>query len=481
MTREPPVTFFSYAWTTEAHKARVRALANRLRTDAVDVILDQTHLQPGDDTFHFMEQIANRADLKKVVVICDAAYKRKVDNREGGSGTEGSIMSPEVYRQFGEGPNKYVAVAFETDEQGGGFVPTMFATRLYIDMSTDTLMDQNYEQLLRFLWDRPEPPVPLGAPPAYLFDADPTDAIVHSKARSVSMAVERDRSIVTPWQDFVDAVLNVFDRFTLPLIESQRYDAAEATRQLEWTVPARDALTETVRLLVREEKLTSAMLVKLFTRLGHLTIEHERKWQVQSEATAHTRAAVQELALYVAAVLIQEDRPDLLAGVLNATYMMDRGYRRLEAAAFGFIWQATDWFARGYAEQQSRRVSDGTASWIEKRATLASMPFWQLVEADIVLSVNSARGMPTQREYSGLSEIWWPTLQPFWESQQLPLFKQLMSAATLARWLPVFHEHSIGDLKAKGVALFRRPWSESSVGGVNPEYFFGVSEWGTRP
>ena len=481
MTLEPPVTFFSYAWTTEAHKARVRGLADRLRLDGVNVILDQTHLQPGDDTYVFMEQIANRADLKKVVVICDAGYKSKVDKREGGSGTEGSIMSPEVYRQFGEGPNKYVAVAFEVDERGAGFVPTMFASRLYIDMSTDALMDENYERLLRFLWDRPEPPVPIGKPPSFLFDADPTDVLVHGKARAVRMAVERGRSPLTPWQDFMDAVTGVFSRFSAPIDEHRHYDAAEAARQLEWTVPARDALADTIRLLVRENLLTSTMLVNLFTRLGHVAFEHDREWQLQSEVTAHTRAAVQELVLYVTAVLIQEDRPDLIAGTLNATYVMESRWQRMEAAVFGFIWQSTTWFAEGYARNSGRRLHDGTASWIQSRATLASLPFRQLVEADVILSVNSAQGVRDQNVMGGLNEMWYPVLWPFWQSTSFPLFKRLISASVLQQWLPVFHKTSILDLKEQGVEMFKLPGLPHVLGNVNPEYAFGVSGFGTRP
>lgn len=479
MTREPPLTFFSYAWTNEAHKARVRALADRLRGDGVDVILDQTHLRDGDDTFQFMEQIASRPDLKKVVVICDQLYKQKVDARQGGSGTEGTIMSPGVYQQIGEGPNKFVALAFETDERGAGFVPTMFATRLYIDMSTDERQDENYERLLRFLWDRPEPPAPLGKPPAFLFDADPTDALVHSKARNVRMAVERGRGPLTPWQEFIEAVLGVFTRFSAPLTSTKHYDGAEALRQVEWTIPARDALTDTVRFLVREDRLTAAMLTDLFTRLGHVPKRYEREWSVRGEATAHTRAAVLELVLYAVAALIQEDQPALLAEVLNTTYVQDIGYGAIEATVFAFVWGDAKWFGDEVEAQQARRIQDGVADWLKARATTAGMPFWQLVEADVLLSVNTVQGV-TATPMGAMNRMWYAVLWPYWHTQPLPLFKRLMSAAVLTRWLPVFRQASVQAMIEAGPRVFQYPDGRPLVSVMDVEHLFGLSQLGRR-
>lgn len=477
-----PLAFISYAWSDEAHKGKVKLLVERLRGDGVDAILDQTHLRPGDDMFKFMEQIANNPELKKVVVICDENYKRKVDSRQGGVGTEGSIMSPEVYKQFGEGPNKYVAVAFETDDQGQGYVPTMFSNRLYIDMSTAELLDLNYERLLRFLWDRPEPAAPLGKPPAFLFDADPNDALVHSKARGMHLAVERNRSVLTPWHDFVDAVLAVFGRFTAPLDEQRNYDGAEALRQAEWTIPARDALADAVRFLAREDKLTVAMLVSVFEKLGQLSRCHEQTWSVRGETTAHTRATVMELALYTVAVLIQEDRPDLLAGMLNATYLEDKGYSQVESTVFSFLWNQTDWFGDAYSTQKQRRFRDGTAEWMKDRATLAGLPFSQLVEADVIIAVNAVQALrgddlPPRAFY----DIWYPVLWPYWEYQPYLLFKRLVSETTLKRWLPVFRLETVQEMLESGVNVFKLARRDEFLGNVNPEYAFGVSQLGRRP
>ena len=48
--------FVSYSWDSDQHKKWVRELAARLRSDGVDVILDQWHLLPGDQIPEFMER-----------------------------------------------------------------------------------------------------------------------------------------------------------------------------------------------------------------------------------------------------------------------------------------------------------------------------------------------------------------------------------------------------------------------------------------
>lgn len=242
---EPPLTFISYAWTSERHMERVLELRNRLRRDGVDALIDQMNLQPGEDAIHFMERIATDPNLKKVIAVCDKKYAERVDAREKGSGIEGTIMSTEVYKQIGEGPRKYVAVVFETNAKGDGYVPTMFASKLYIDMSTDDLLNQNYLRLLRFLTDRPEPEVPIGKPPAVLFETHPASAEALAKGMLVRLAVEQRRGIITPWKEFVTAVVNPLRAFTSP-IKNRRLDVQDALQQLENTRGSRDALAETI-------------------------------------------------------------------------------------------------------------------------------------------------------------------------------------------------------------------------------------------
>jgi len=54
-TPNPPSAFVSYAWDDDAHHAWVKQISSRLRSDGVNVTLDQWHLAPGDRLPVFME------------------------------------------------------------------------------------------------------------------------------------------------------------------------------------------------------------------------------------------------------------------------------------------------------------------------------------------------------------------------------------------------------------------------------------------
>ena len=89
-----PNVFISYSWDSDQHREWTLQLAERLRGDGADVTLDQWHLAPGDQMAEFMERAVRENDL--VLIICTPSYKQKSDQRSGGVGYEGDIMTAEV-------------------------------------------------------------------------------------------------------------------------------------------------------------------------------------------------------------------------------------------------------------------------------------------------------------------------------------------------------------------------------------------------
>jgi TIR domain len=473
------MAFFSYAWTTEAHKARVLNLVKRLRGDGVNALIDQVDLRDGEDIVHFMERIATDPKLNKVVAVCDRNYAEKVDARTGGSGTEGTIMSPEVYGQIGEGPNKYVAVVFEVDALRRGYVPTMFATRLYIDMSTDDLLEQHYLRLLRFLFDRPEPPTPLGKPPAILFEDHPASVASLAKGLLVRAAVERGRGVMTPWQEFTEVVVDALRAFTAPMSDRQ-WDIQKAVRQLDATTGSRDALAETVRYLSREGQLRGPMLVDLFQTLGNLPQDQARMWETPLEATAHTRLAVTELVLYVTAVLIQEGRPDPLREVLLSDYLAEyHGQQRL--VAFDFLQQDVRWFDDQYNRVFGTRWISPVAEWLKGRCTLATVGWRDVMQADALLHLQTQLRPLNPGE---MRSFWWGPTGAYWGTEgQFPLFLRMTSQAFLTNWLPLFGVEQVAQLRTMVNA--RNPDGSSllrfdSQGRGSPRSALSLDELGTR-
>jgi hypothetical protein len=164
-----PKLFISYSWSNPQHEQWVLQLATELRESGVDVILDKWDLKEGYDAIVFMEKMVSDPDVGKVVMICDEAYARKSDGRSGGVGTESQIISKEVYDNTSQ--DKFVAVVTQKDENGKPFVPAYYRSRIHIDLSEPDSYAQNFEQLLRWIFDKPLYEKPdIGNRPSFLAD-----------------------------------------------------------------------------------------------------------------------------------------------------------------------------------------------------------------------------------------------------------------------------------------------------------------------
>ena len=168
-TDTAPKAFISYSWTTPDHEQWVIELATDLREDGVDVTLDKWDLKEGHDGHVFMEQMVSDADITKVIIICDKGYIAKANQRSGGVGTETQIITPEIYKT--QTQDKFVAVVVERDENGKPYLPAFYGSRIYIDFSDDSSRAKSYDQLLRWIFDKPLHQKPsLGHRPAFLSD-----------------------------------------------------------------------------------------------------------------------------------------------------------------------------------------------------------------------------------------------------------------------------------------------------------------------
>ena len=89
-----------------------------------------------------------------------------------------------IYEKAGQ--NKFVAVTTEIGPDGKPFLPTYYKSRIYIDLSGDEVYAQNFEQLVRWIYDKPVHVKPaLGKAPSFLSeDNGPSlaNAVLHRRA-----------------------------------------------------------------------------------------------------------------------------------------------------------------------------------------------------------------------------------------------------------------------------------------------------------
>ena len=154
-----PTAFVSYSWDSQQHRTWVRSLAERLRSEGVDVKLDQWELEPGDQLPRFMEQAIRENDF--VLIVCTPRYKVRSDAREGGVGYEGDIMTAEVFT--GGSERKFIPVLREREWVEAA--PSWLAGKVYVDLRGDSYSEDAYDELLLAIHGtRPQAP-PLGPLP----------------------------------------------------------------------------------------------------------------------------------------------------------------------------------------------------------------------------------------------------------------------------------------------------------------------------
>jgi TIR domain len=164
--RPAPRAFLSYAWESDPHRQWVRDFATRLRADGVNVTLDQWNLQPGDQLPAFMERAVRENDY--VIIVCTPTYAERSNERRGGVGYEGDIMTAEVLNE--QNQRKFIPI-YRNGNTWEEASPTWLRGKYRIDLRGNPYGEEQYQDLLTTLHGlRPTAP-PVGARPARLGQA----------------------------------------------------------------------------------------------------------------------------------------------------------------------------------------------------------------------------------------------------------------------------------------------------------------------
>jgi hypothetical protein len=161
MTTKVPTVFISYAWEEDV-KAWVLNLATRLRREGgLDVQIDQWHVAPGDPLPAFMERAIRSNDF--VLLVCTPKYKAKSDDRQGGVGYEGHIITAEVFTS--ENHRKFIPILRKGDWKSAA--PSFLLGKVYVDFRDDPYSEASYQELLKALHRRLPGPPTIGPTPAF--------------------------------------------------------------------------------------------------------------------------------------------------------------------------------------------------------------------------------------------------------------------------------------------------------------------------
>lgn len=320
---QSPKLFISYSWSSPQHEEWVLSLATELRENGVDVVLDKWDLKEGNNAHAFMERMVFDPEIKKVALICDRDYAEKADQRSKGVGIETQIITAEIYAK--QDQNKFVAVLPERDEKGEPFLPIYYKSRIFIDISSPELYGRNFEQLLRWVFDKPRYAKPeLGKMPVYLNDDDSPTLETSSRYRRVLEAIRENRPYCSgALQEYFDTFSQNLERFRI-VRDSEEFDE-KVIHNIEAFIPYRNEILDVFSALARyrdtEESWNS---IHRFYEILLPYLDRPAIFQSWQETDIDNfRFIIHELFLYTIAILLKHERFPCIAYLVSQHYYFE--------------------------------------------------------------------------------------------------------------------------------------------------------------
>jgi hypothetical protein len=408
VSTSPPATspklFVSYSWTSAEHEAWVLRLATDLRESGIDVIFDKWDLKEGNDAHAFMEKMVTDREIKKVILICDKMYVDKTDGRSGGVGTEAQIISGEIYEK--QDQDKFVAVIKECDEKGKPYRPAYYRSRIYIDLSDVGTYSENFDRLLRWVFNRPLFKKPeIGSKPAFLHKEDNASSLAtSSRQRRAVDAIKNSRDHAIPaTSDYFTYLSGELEKYRIDP-GANPFDGAVA-ESIESFLPYRNEAIEVfTNLAIYLDTIESRTAIhRFFEQLipyldvpANVNTYRDTDWD-------NFRFIVHELFLYAVVISIVHNRFDAAAHLMaNRYYVPTRVRFGLDVmssfVAFSTHMQSLD--VRNH-RLQSRRLSL-RGDLLKDRCKGTGVDFRNLMQADFVLFI---RSLAVESQVEG---IWFP-------------------------------------------------------------------------
>ena len=148
-----PRLFISYSHDSRAHEDRVRVLANRLRHDGVDAVIDQFDAAPQHGWPMWVDREIQKADF--VAMVCTETYLKRVEGRDAPGKGRGVLWEAKIiYNHLYEEDRplqKFIPILLEGGRQSS--IPWPIRGLTYYQLDTE----QGYDDFYRYLTHHPPP------------------------------------------------------------------------------------------------------------------------------------------------------------------------------------------------------------------------------------------------------------------------------------------------------------------------------------
>ena len=441
---DKPHIFISYSWKPISNKKKTIELAERLSNDGVHVILDEWDLAEGQDKYLFMEQMVNNPDIKRVLLICNQEYTVKANSKKGGVGTESLIMSDEIYKQADQ--KKFIPIVMERDSDGNEYIPTFIKTRIYIDFSSEEIFEDQYEKLLRNIYDKPaNKRPPIGSAPAYITSDEPTYLPTAHKVKSVKSALVNEKA--NSWvfvDDYFDSFLYGLKQFEIPDEELGKIPQIddEILKRFEEMLPLRDDFIEFLNVVLKfSPELDMDRFHRFLERMVEYLMDND-SWNHSSNNYGylkldHFRIFYYELFLYLTTAFVNHDRFNELSYLLHNSFIVFNS-RSQKTEPYDFTIFCNS--AGSLNDHRNKRLNLNRVNYgsdlIKQRARAESnLNFERIKEIDCLLYYISIMKNETEDQWRWIR--WFPQLTAY-RTYQLPLIQRLSSSRHFEKMKSIF-------------------------------------------
>jgi hypothetical protein len=383
---ETPKLFISYSWSNPTHEQWVIELANELTESGIHVILDKWDLKEGHDSVAFMEKMVTDPEISKVAIVCDEVYASKADGRSGGVGTETQIISREVYENHEQG--KFVAIIPEKDDQGKAFLPTYYKSRIYIDLSEPDNYADNFEKLLRWIYDKPLYTRPeVGKRPSFLEESEGISLGTTATHKRALSAIKENKPFLSGALDeYLTTFVSNLEKFRITDKDGEFDD--QIIDSLEKFIPYRN---EAISLFVAlaQYALTEENISKLHRFFEALIPYMNKPENVNSWSEwdfDNFKFIAHELFLYLVAILIKHEKFSEVNLLLNQEYYVPGQSDYGKDVMVGY--DAFRAHLRSLEHRNTRLKLNRLslhADLLEQRSKHSGIEFRHLMQADFIL------------------------------------------------------------------------------------------------
>ncbi|AFH60578.1 toll/interleukin-1 receptor domain-containing protein [Paenibacillus caseinilyticus] len=428
-------TFISYAWSSPEHQRWVIELAERLENDGVEVKIDVWDLKEGHNKYAFMESMVTSPSIERILVICDKVYKEKADQRKGGVGTETQIISPELYENVTQ--EKIIPIIAEVDEEGRAYVPIYCKSNIYIDLSSQDQFEQEYEKLVRNLYNKPMHRRPeRGKAPAYINENSIStikEASINNQLKDAyTRAPQRVKGLT---RQFLDEFLLTLKQFEYQSSEDKTIDEIVYSN-VHNMLPLRNEFVRFIEQICdNQENLPLDNFITFFEQFYLYTQPNINDDEEQCD---HYKFFIRETFIFLVMVLIDKRRFEEIASLTMSSYFI--GERQEPMTFTEFCQHTYSLDERRKRRLQNRLFSNSAEILIRERATDRYNKS-RIVEADLLLYHISKKF--NHNEF----EKWFPYTYVYRNGENLSFFTRLQSQNFALEAIKLFKCQSILDLK----------------------------------